>query len=336
MKMTLISKIEKHTLLDYDTDLVLSFVFFLNLIFIIVDYLDIPLLHGWVLDPQDKITASVVQNQSYNQVINILVEYRSLLDRTVVSCKSSKLSKEENTQIEIGTEIKSTKSFLTEEEPTIRDEEHSAVSEKSGENDFGSLQNLEKNEINPNVCHDKDQTDESSYELIDSASESVEAPVFEIGSSVLDRDQLMNSKEKYTEVQICETPVTSEIVMKPNSTEVIEEMEGGISTGTTQEIIAEKPNVEDLKHDLSEGDLKLLREGEIIESFLSLTASQLTYLGLLSLHQRIRERQLAVFFRNNHFSTMFRFEGQLYLLVTDLGYQHEPSVVWELLDEIDG
>ena len=33
---------------------------------------------------------------------------------------------------------------------------------------------------------------------------------------------------------------------------------------------------------------------------------------------------------------MFSKEGQLYLLVTDLGYQKESSVVWELLDEIDG
>ena len=39
--------------------------------------------------------------------------------------------------------------------------------------------------------------------------------------------------------------------------------------------------------------------------------------------QGMRERQLAVFFRNNHFSTLFRLEGALYSLVTDLGYLHE-------------
>ena len=37
----------------------------------------------------------------------------------------------------------------------------------------------------------------------------------------------------------------------------------------------------------------------------------------------MRERQLAVFFRNNHFTTLFRFEDALYSLVTDLGYLHE-------------
>ena len=41
----------------------------------------------------------------------------------------------------------------------------------------------------------------------------------------------------------------------------------------------------------------------------------------------------AVFFRNNHFSTIFCINGQIFSLVTDLGYQEEPGVVWELLDQ---
>ncbi|KAG7391564.1 hypothetical protein PHYBOEH_006648 [Phytophthora boehmeriae] len=80
----------------------------------------------------------------------------------------------------------------------------------------------------------------------------------------------------------------------------------------------------------------LLEEGPVLEEFFNSTASQLTYYGLVKLHEGIRERQLCVFFRNNHFSTLFKFEGALYLLVTDAGYLDEPSVVWELLNEIDG
>ncbi|KAG6615888.1 uncharacterized protein IUM83_11997 [Phytophthora cinnamomi] len=80
----------------------------------------------------------------------------------------------------------------------------------------------------------------------------------------------------------------------------------------------------------------LLEEGPVLEEFFNTTASQLTYYGLVKLHEGLRERQLCVFFRNNHFSTLFKFEGALYLLVTDAGYLDEPSVVWELLNEIDG
>ncbi|POM78324.1 Hypothetical protein PHPALM_4153 [Phytophthora palmivora] len=80
----------------------------------------------------------------------------------------------------------------------------------------------------------------------------------------------------------------------------------------------------------------LLEEGPVLEEFFNSTASQLTYYGLVKLHEGLRERQLCVFFRNNHFSTLFKFEGALYLLVTDAGYLDEPTVVWELLNEIDG
>lgn len=83
-------------------------------------------------------------------------------------------------------------------------------------------------------------------------------------------------------------------------------------------------------------DTKLLEDGHILESFLAETASQLTYMGLLTLHHTLKERQLAVFFRNNHFATIFKYNSQLFLLVTDLGYQDQPNVVWECLDAVDG
>lgn len=50
----------------------------------------------------------------------------------------------------------------------------------------------------------------------------------------------------------------------------------------------------------------LLEEGPVLEEFFNGTASQLTYYGLVQLHEEVRERQLCVFFRNNHFSTLFK------------------------------
>ena len=43
-----------------------------------------------------------------------------------------------------------------------------------------------------------------------------------------------------------------------------------------------------------------------------------------------------VFFRNNHFNTLFKYESHLYLLLTDIGYEHQGGYVWERLTEIDG
>jgi hypothetical protein len=45
---------------------------------------------------------------------------------------------------------------------------------------------------------------------------------------------------------------------------------------------------------------------------------------------------MCVFFRNNHFATLTKHNGTLYLLVTDLGYANVPDVVWEKLDDING
>ena len=67
---------------------------------------------------------------------------------------------------------------------------------------------------------------------------------------------------------------------------------------------------------ISDSDALLLREGKIIEDFMQSTANQLTFCGLTMLHETMRERQLACFFRNNHFSTIFKLNGCIYLLVT--------------------
>ena len=50
----------------------------------------------------------------------------------------------------------------------------------------------------------------------------------------------------------------------------------------------------------------------------------------------MKDGQLAVFFRNNHFSTMVKEGGSLHLLVTDLGFLDQKDVVWETLDSVQG
>ncbi|XP_053128564.1 ubiquitin carboxyl-terminal hydrolase MINDY-2 isoform X2 [Hemicordylus capensis] len=81
---------------------------------------------------------------------------------------------------------------------------------------------------------------------------------------------------------------------------------------------------------------QLVGEGSIAEQFLNTTATQLTYHGLCELTSTVQEGELCVFFRNNHFSTMTKYKGQLYLLVTDQGFLTEEKVVWESLHNVDG
>ena len=74
----------------------------------------------------------------------------------------------------------------------------------------------------------------------------------------------------------------------------------------------------------------------LVEHFFESTGHQLTHYGLMQVQEHVQEGELCVFFRNNHFNTLTKCEGQLYLLVTDLGYANSPAIVWERLDVIDG
>ena len=83
-------------------------------------------------------------------------------------------------------------------------------------------------------------------------------------------------------------------------------------------------------------DTNLVTESLTAEQFLETTAAQLTYHGLCELTTAAKEGELSVFFRNNHFSTMTKHKGHLYLLVTDQGFLQEEQVVWESLHNVDG
>ncbi|KAI5091099.1 ubiquitin carboxyl-terminal hydrolase MINDY-1 [Silurus meridionalis] len=83
-------------------------------------------------------------------------------------------------------------------------------------------------------------------------------------------------------------------------------------------------------------DCSRVSEGLIAEQFLESTATQLSYHGLCELNTTAKEGELCVFFRNNHFSTMIKHKGHLYLLVTDQGFLQEDSVVWESLHNVEG
>jgi len=76
--------------------------------------------------------------------------------------------------------------------------------------------------------------------------------------------------------------------------------------------------------------------GTIIHNFLENNSHQLTQHGLSVLYEYVKEGDMVVFFRNNHYNTLTKYKDNLYLLVTDFGYADVKSVIWEKLDVIDG
>ncbi|KAI7749507.1 hypothetical protein M8C21_001872 [Ambrosia artemisiifolia] len=86
-----------------------------------------------------------------------------------------------------------------------------------------------------------------------------------------------------------------------------------------------------------EGEVGLTaREGELIRKYLEDHKTQLTVYGLHCLRHGLEDGEICMLFRNNHFSTLFKFQGALYTLVTDASFRYKPGFVWEKLSRVDG
>ena len=67
------------------------------------------------------------------------------------------------------------------------------------------------------------------------------------------------------------------------------------------------------------------QRAELVSTFLERTKTQLTYAGLAEIHSTLRENEVGVLYRNLHFATVFKREGVLYALVTDIGCRRPAS-----------
>ncbi|KIP11011.1 hypothetical protein PHLGIDRAFT_125140 [Phlebiopsis gigantea 11061_1 CR5-6] len=91
---------------------------------------------------------------------------------------------------------------------------------------------------------------------------------------------------------------------------------------------------------LSDEDQEKMVEALAIRSFLDSTSSQLTYYGLFALAEKLAPGSLVALFRNSHLSVLYKSpnpeDSALYTLTTDQVFLHEPSIVWERLEDVDG
>lgn len=95
----------------------------------------------------------------------------------------------------------------------------------------------------------------------------------------------------------------------------------------------ENDNIEPITDENTES---CLRQASLVTQFCNQTATQLTETGLLHLNETITEGEFTILFRNDHFSTLYKQNGILYNLVTDLGFKRRSKIVWESLITIDG
>lgn len=90
---------------------------------------------------------------------------------------------------------------------------------------------------------------------------------------------------------------------------------------------------------LSPEEEQRMADIQTIQQFVEIdTATQLSPFGLTQLTTHLEPGSVSIFFRNDHFSTLYKHPKthQLYTLVTDAGYANHAEVVWESLVDVTG
>lgn len=89
---------------------------------------------------------------------------------------------------------------------------------------------------------------------------------------------------------------------------------------------------------LTEEEQAIYQDVLTIKSFLQNSATQLTPWGLEVITRAMRPGSVAILFRNDHFSTLYRHPQthQIFALVTDAGYAGHDEVIWESLVDVNG
>ncbi|KAH8657105.1 hypothetical protein BGZ60DRAFT_384412 [Tricladium varicosporioides] len=107
-----------------------------------------------------------------------------------------------------------------------------------------------------------------------------------------------------------------------------------------QNLMFHEEGLEDkLVHEgLSFEEQSMLEDIFTIKAFFSSNATQLTTSGLDTISKSLAPGAVAILFRNDHFSTLYKHPDTLQILqlVTDMGYAGHEEVVWESLIDVNG
>lgn len=80
------------------------------------------------------------------------------------------------------------------------------------------------------------------------------------------------------------------------------------------------------------------QDKRLVQKWLDLNKTQLTQIGLNRLNFNLLKGEFIVFFRNNHFNTLFKKDEQeFYILLTDASFTSKSSkIIWQSLNSVSG
>lgn len=89
---------------------------------------------------------------------------------------------------------------------------------------------------------------------------------------------------------------------------------------------------------LTTDEQQMFTDIHAIKEFLNIWPTQLTTHGLRTMKDNLASGQVAILFRNDHFTTLYKDPrtDKLVTLVTDQGYSSHDEIVWETLVDVNG
>ena len=372
------------------------------------EMLGVELMHGWLLDPQDKETAHVIGNKTYNELIELVVQGNDtdavlealskdirILDERLRQGEQDDAQEEDMVKIPKGLIPISQK-----DEPEVEGKQEGkdapvanpsiGETEKEAPSNVSSVPAIE---VQLNADPDAQTATASEAVTVEETEATVvsETPDASAGSNSVDaaadgspKESSESAETKADDVNDGSTVPAAEndatvTTAKGGSTTLSEtdgshdakkppavESEAQPATATAvhgppgeTKLETEKATEPDLKPAPADGEFVLVGRvrceqhlsdlrnqveaisekattGAVVNHFLQASSHQLTQYGLGEMYNHLAEGNLAVFFRNNHFATITKHGGVLYLLVTDLGYANVRDIMWEKLDVING
>ncbi|THU47937.1 hypothetical protein C4D60_Mb09t20930 [Musa balbisiana] len=299
----------------------------------IFDLVDIGLYHGWIVDPQDTDTAAAIGSKSYNTLVAELVAFE-----TKRSEGDSRGEEEEDcvdfaaaTTATLGVpspNLSRGRSFDDHQVP-VPDDQRKGKGDMQEEEELMMVLNLSRAEVSNPVSASVSSVGglrDSSLGFDANDKRSCAGNYADtFGEQARDDCNKSNHSDSFA-LQECNASTDCKGVVFAEDGSVLSNVVAGNDTCQTDH---EGSVIYDISNKSEEIDMVMPNQATNFQSPDNGGSDR-----LFCLQEGLKERELCVFFRNNHFSTMFKFNGELYLLATDQGYMNQPDLVWEKLNEV--
>jgi len=320
------------------------------------DLMGVELVHGWLVDPQDVETKDAIGTRTYNELVEVMVKgddakkeiqrLEGLLegleeevealdeaaaiqlsqadadadtdadargpDQAEAKSESESEEKHDDEWVDISPSNTENETHTDDNDNDNKDKDKDNDDTKDKDNDYDDSKDVKKDDNDDNDDNkddiDKDDKDENKT---DTPAPTQDDDDNKTGTDLTNVKDFLHNLDNDLELSNR---------LDSNPTLLAQTKRHQITT--TQTLLATQHQIQ--------------TASSVVTTFLTSTSNQLTMHGLSVLNQYVRENSIYVFFRNNHFATLTKESGVLYLLVTDLGYAGVNEVVWEKLDDVTG